>query len=149
VRPARGTFALALALLAIAAGGCGGSSGGGSNDGSNGRFTAGTGAYILGSWHGQLRQKGMSDFSVIAVVRSLTDASRNTVSYTGIRCSGNWTYRGYSGGAYRFHEVIGRGSGGSCKGQGTVTLQPTGRYTVRYEFRGGGVVSRGTLKRES
>ena len=49
----------------------------------------------------------------------------------------------------RFREVIDRGQGGKCKGKGTVAVEPTQSGRLTYEFRGGGVVSRGTLTRRS
>lgn len=134
-----------LVLLTLAAAGCGGSSD--SSTSSAAAPRAGSGPYVLGHWHGELYQKGMPVFVVSAQIRSLTDSERNTVAYTHIRCGGNWTYRGFAQGAYRFLEVIDRGAGGSCKGAGQVTLVPEGGDAARYEFRGGGVVSRGTLHR--
>jgi len=93
-----------------------------------------------------LHQRGLAPFSVTATVRSLTEPKRNTVHYAGIDCHGRWTYLGRSGSAYRFREVITGGRSTSCKGTGTVTLTPTGQG-MRYEFRGGGIVSRGVLYR--
>ena len=141
-----------LVLLAIAAAGCGGSSDSSTSSAASSTSSAaapraGSDAYILGPWHGELHQKGMPAFAVSAHIRSLKDPRRNTVAYTQIRCGGNWTYRGFAQGAYRFLEVIDRGVGGSCKGAGQVTLVPQGRDAARYEFRGGGVISRGTLHR--
>jgi hypothetical protein len=136
---------LLVFLLALATAGCGGSSD--SSTSSAAVLRAGSDAYVLGRWQGELHQKGMPAFSVDAHVRSFTDPKRNTVAYTQIRCGGNWTYRGFAQGTYRFLEVIDRGVGGTCKGAGQVTLVPQGRDAVRYEFRGGGVVSRGTLRR--
>jgi hypothetical protein len=144
--------AFLVLLLAIAAAGCGGSSDSSTSSAASSTSSAaapraGSDAYILGTWHGELHQKGMPPFVVSAEVRSLTNPKRNTVAYTQIRCGGNWTYRGFAQGAYRFLEVIDRGVGGSCKGAGQVTLVPQGRDAARYEFRGGGVISRGTLHR--
>jgi len=148
VRSVRFCFSSALFAFAIvvAAAGCGA----GSDSSSSTRQAAPqsrSGAYILGPWHGELHQKGMPAFAVSAHIRSLTDPQRNTVAYSLLRCGGNWTYRGFEQGAYRFLEVIDRGAGGTCKGAGQVTLIPQGRDAVRYEFRGGGVISRGTLRR--
>jgi hypothetical protein len=137
--------AFLVLLLAIAAAGCGSSSD--SSTSSAAAPRAGSDAYILGPWHGELHEKGMPAFAVSAHIRSLKDPKRNTVAYTLIRCGGNWTYRGFEQGAYRFLEMIDRGAGGTCKGAGQVTLIPRGRDAVRYEFRGGGVISRGTLRR--
>jgi hypothetical protein len=141
-----------LVLPAVAAAGCGGSSDSSTSSAASSTSSAaapraGSDAYVLGHWHGELHQKGMPAFAVSAHIRSLTDPKRNTVAYTLIRCGGNWTYRGFAQGAYRFLEVIDRGVGGTCKGAGQVTLVPQGRDAARYEFRGGGVISRGTLHR--
>ena len=89
----------------------------------------------------------MRPFRVEADIRSLRPPGRNTVAYTGIDCRGGWTYLGESGGEYRFREVIDRGRGGKCKGEGEVSLRrrPDGR--LDYEFRGGGVESSGVLSR--
>jgi hypothetical protein len=129
-RPAKSTAAL-LVLLALAGAALAGSA----------SFT------ILGHWKGRLHQKGLAPFTVTATVRGLSPTSRNTVHYTGINCSGRWTYLGRKGTAYRFREKITSGKGGSCKGVGTVTLTPAGANRVHYVFRGGGVVSRGLLVR--
>jgi hypothetical protein len=110
---------------------------------------AGSDEYILGSWAGVLRQEGMPDFRVRANVASLDDQAANRVFYTGIECGGTWAYLGFEGTVYRFRETIDRGAGGACKGVGTVTLLPAGQDAVGYEFRGGGVVSRGLLRRTS
>lgn len=144
--------ALLVLLFALVAAGCGGSgdsstSSAASSTASSAAPRAGSDAYVLGHWHGELHQKGMPAFVVSADVRSLTDPKRNTVAYSVLRCGGNWTYRGFAQGAYRFLEVIDRGVGGTCKGAGQVTLVPEGRDAARYEFRGGGVISRGTLRR--
>jgi hypothetical protein len=115
---------------------------------------------ILGTWEGQLRQKGLEPFRVTATIGDLDDPAANTVHYTGIDCGGNWTFlgatdRGVTTGdvtravdAYRFREVIDRGAGGTCKGVGRVTLTPTGPDSVSYVFRGAGVESRGILARQ-
>ncbi|MGH2956344.1 MAG: hypothetical protein ACRDL6_05045 [Solirubrobacterales bacterium] len=149
---------LALIAAALAVGvlaGC-------DDDSDGGGTTVGTqaGFEILGSWEGELTQMDLPPFRVTATIGDLDDPAANTVHYTGIDCGGNWTFRGeadagvQTGDAtrvtpvYRFSEVIDRGAGGSCKGVGTVTLTPTGADTVTYEFRGGGVVSRGTLTRQ-
>lgn len=131
--------ALALALTA----GCG-SSGDQSISSSSSSVP---GFQIVGSWSGELHQKGLQPFRVSASIRDLRDPASNTVHYTGINCGGNWTYLGRSGEAYRFREVIDRGAGGSCKGVGEVTVTPRGPDTLAYVFRGGGVESRGDLTR--
>jgi hypothetical protein len=146
--PSRAAILIAAAMLVLAAGGCGGSSGESSTEAGAGA-KPGTSAYVIGKWQGVLHQTGMPPFLVNAEVGSTTNPKKNTVSYSEIQCSGNWTYRGYSGGTYHFRELIDRGKGGSCKGAGDVTLVPEGADAVRYEFRGGGVVSRGTLNRKS
>jgi hypothetical protein len=102
---------------------------------------------VLGRWHGQLHQRGLKPFKVTATVRGLGRKAVNTVHYTGIDCSGRWTYLGRKNAAFRFREKITSGRGGSCKGVGTVTLTPAGANRVHYVFRGGGVVSRGLLAR--
>ena len=95
----------------------------------------------------RMHQRGIAPFKVTARVRGLGRSARNTVHYTGINCSGRWTYLGQKGSSYRFREKITSGRGGSCKGVGTVTLTPAGANRVDYVFRGGGVVSRGVLVR--
>jgi hypothetical protein len=108
-----------------------------------------SGFEITGSWEGQPRQEGLRPFQLNATIRDLDDPSKNTVTYAGgIDCSGNWTYLGHEGKAYRFREVIDRGAGDGCKGVGIVTLTPFDVDGVDYEFRGGGVESFGVLKRQ-
>jgi hypothetical protein len=104
-----------------------------------------TGFEIEGTWQGRLRQKGIKPFRVTAMIGSLDEARDNSVTYTGIDCSGTWKFLDRPGDAYRFREVIDRGAGGSCKGVGTVTLTPTPEGQLDYEFRGGGVTSHGVL----
>jgi hypothetical protein len=89
----------------------------------------------------------MKPFRVTATIGSLDEARDNSVTYTGIDCSGTWKFLDRAGDAYRFREVIDRGAGGSCKGVGTVTLTPTPEGQLDYEFRGGGVTSHGVLIR--
>jgi hypothetical protein len=102
---------------------------------------------IEGAWRGTLRQEGLAPFVVTATIRAPGASRPSTVHYTGIDCSGTWTYLGRTGPAYRFREVIDRGAGGKCKGVGAVSLVPEGVDRLRYEFRGGGVVSRGIISR--
>jgi hypothetical protein len=102
---------------------------------------------ILGRWKGTLHQRGLEPFVVTARIRGFDALSRNVVHYTGIDCSGHWTYLTRKAGAYQFREVITSGKGGRCKGLGRVTLTRTDANHVRYAFRGGGVVSRGVLRR--
>jgi hypothetical protein len=133
----------ALALSAALLAGCG------SSDSSTSPSTTSSvpGFQIVGSWSGQLHQKGLQPFRVTSNIRDLRDPAKNTVHYTGINCGGNWTYLGRSGEAYRFREVINRGAGDTCKGVGRVAMTPRGPDTVDYLFRGGGVESRGQLTR--
>ena len=52
--------------------------------------------------------------------------------------------------SYAFTERINRGAGGECKGTGHVSTQVesvTGQEKLHYEFAGGGVTSRGVLRR--
>jgi hypothetical protein len=100
---------------------------------------------IAGDWKGELSQKGLKPFTVTAEIAG--PDGPNTVHYSGIDCSGRWTFEGEVGGDYTFNERIQRGQGGKCKGAGTVTLSPDADDTLGYEFRGGGVESRGTLER--
>jgi hypothetical protein len=100
---------------------------------------------IAGDWRGQLQQKGLKPFVVTAKITGAEGP--NTVHYTGIDCSGEWTYEGRTGDTYSFNERIDSGKGGECKGSGTVTLSVESADELGYEFRGGGVESRGTLKR--
>jgi hypothetical protein len=102
---------------------------------------------ILGRWKGTLHQRGLSPFVVTARIRGFDALSRNTVHYAGIDCSGHWTYLTRKAGAYQFREVITTGRSGKCKGVGRVTLTRIDPNHVRYVFRGGGVVSRGVLRR--
>jgi hypothetical protein len=102
---------------------------------------------ILGRWTGTLRQRGLKPFTVSATVRGFDALSLNTVHYSRIDCSGHWTYLTRSGFSYQFREVITSGKGGKCKGVGRVTLTRVDTNHVRYAFRGGGVVSRGMLRR--
>lgn len=101
---------------------------------------------IRGDWRGRLHQRGLAPFTVEATIRSPEKARENTVHYTGIDCSGHWTFLSRNGKTYRFREVIDSGEGDTCKGVGTVTLTDRGDE-LRYVFRGGGVVSRGVLHR--
>jgi hypothetical protein len=102
---------------------------------------------ILGRWKGTLHQRGMKPFVVTVRIRGFDALSRNTVHYTGIDCSGHWTYLTRTGRTYEFREVITSGRGGKCKGAGRVNLTQTSANRASYVFRGGGVVSRGILRR--
>jgi hypothetical protein len=99
---------------------------------------------IEGDWRGELRQKGLKPFVVAAEING--PDGPNSVRYTGIGCSGKWTYEGRIGNEYSFHERIDRGKGGDCKGSGTVTLTAVGPAELDYEFRGGGIESQGKLE---
>ena len=102
---------------------------------------------ILGRWKGTLHQRNVRPFVVTATIRGFDALSRNTVRYTGITCSGHWTYLTRKGRSYEFREVITSGRGGKCKGAGGVTLTQVSAHRANYVFRGGGVVSRGVLRR--
>jgi hypothetical protein len=147
--PVRRIVPAVLAVLVVAGSGCG-ADGEMSTSASEKADSA-----ILGHWIGTLHQKHIGFFKVRATIGSLDDPQQNRVSYTGIDCGGNWTFLGSHGSVnrtYRFREVIDRGRGGNCKGVGIVTLLALGdrRPThVRYEFRGGGVVSEGMLARRA
>ena len=138
---------VALALLGAAVGGCGDDE----DEGGGGTTDEGAGAFadydITGTWSGTLNQKNLPDFRVRADIRDLNDKFKNTVSYTGIDCSGHWEYLGRDGTAFLFEEVIDAGKDGNCKGKGNVTLTPFAADGVDYGFRGGGIESAGILKR--
>jgi len=111
-------------------------------------FASSTSFVLVGTWKGTLHQHGLKPFTATAVIRGFAGTARNTVHYTGINCSGRWKYLGRRHG-YRFHEKITTGRGGKCKGSGTVTLTVKSPNKLNYVFRGGGVVSRGVLSRQS
>lgn len=102
---------------------------------------------IVGDYEGTLHQQGEKPFKVTASVVSLTQSKQNVVHYTGIDCSGTWSYERRQGSAYVFREKIDRGASKKCKGTGTVTLTPQGANHYGYEFQGVGVKSQGTLQR--
>jgi hypothetical protein len=109
---------------------------------------AGLPTSVKGEWEGTLKQKGVKPFAIGVRIASATDASRNVVNYGGeIDCTGNWKYLDAEGPTVKFEERINRGAGKKCKGTGMVTVRAQGADRLSYEFRGGGVVSRGTLKR--
>jgi hypothetical protein len=110
-------------------------------------FAASTSFVLVGTWKGTLHQRGIDPFTAKATIRGLAKTARNTVHYTGINCSGRWTYLGKRKATYRFREKISTGRGGKCKGTGIVTVTPKSPNTLGYIFRGGGVVSRGVLVR--
>lgn len=139
--PARRRATLALATLLVACG-CGGSAESERQPAPPTRDTD-----LVGRWSGELRQRDLAPFRVEATIRSLDPSARNSVRYSGIECSGRWTYRGREGRGFDFREVIDRGRGGECKGVGKVRLTPDRDDRLGYEFRGGGVASRGVLSR--
>ncbi len=104
---------------------------------------------VKGQWEGTLRQQGVKPFAIGVRIASATDPSRNVVNYGGeIDCSGTWRYLDAEGPRVNFLERIDRGAGKKCKGTGDVTVRPlAGGSKLGYEFRGGGIVSRGTLSR--
>jgi hypothetical protein len=105
-------------------------------------------ASIRGSWSGLLRQRGMRPFRVWATIDSPAGDAGNRVRYSGLDCRGRWNALARRKGAHRFTEVITAGGSDACKGRGTVTLTPTADpNALRYVFRGGGVSSRGVLRR--
>ena len=131
--------ALAVGSIAVAA--CGGS------DDDDASTTRSGRSPVAGSWSGTLHQAGLRPFQVRATVRSPRGTAGNRVHYTGIDCSGRWTYLGTEGSSYRFREVIDRGQGGICKGVGVVSLTPVHvSDDLLYVFRGGGVTSEGVLE---
>jgi hypothetical protein len=102
---------------------------------------------IAGVWEGELRQQGQPVFPVRVRLVSLT-GPRNRVSYGGrIDCTGHWTFLRGQGPVAEFEEVINEGAGDNCKGRGIVRLELGARGNLDYEFRGGGIESRGVLRR--
>src|SRR3954451_8854588 len=77
---------------------------------------------LKGTWHGRLAQEGLPSFTVTSTIRSLHDAARNPVRYSGLDCTGTWAYVGAKSGHFRFREVITAGRSSECKGTGTVDL---------------------------
>jgi hypothetical protein len=105
-------------------------------------------AEIAGRWTGQLTQKGMAPFQVgVWIVPSGTAM----VAYTGINCGGSWSPSAApvasTGTTFTFQETIDVGAGGACKGTGTVVVRHEVNDTLNYRFTGGGVTSRGVLRR--
>ena len=146
MRGHRPTAALAAAILALGVAACGEKEEPSADELTQGSSSQDTDKEfaVAGEWRGQLRQKGIKPFSVAAQIAG--PDGPNTVHYTGIDCSGQWTYEGQAGDEYSFHERIDRGQGGQCKGKGTVTLTATSPAELDYVFQGGGVESRGTLR---
>jgi hypothetical protein len=127
------------ALAAIALAGCGNS-----NDGETTATTVSADTKpIAGDWTGTLTQKGLPPFRIAV---SINGTGTGVVAYTGINCGGIWTAGTKHSAGYEFTEQIEFGSGGSCKGTGTVDLTPSGSR-LAYTFAGGGITSRGVLSR--
>jgi hypothetical protein len=142
---------VALALLGALLGGCGDDDDDGGDEITGTMSSDATGSFadydITGKWSGTLKQTDLPDFRVSADIRDLNDKFKNTVSYTGINCSGHWEYLGREGAAFLFEEVIDAGKGGNCKGKGNVTMTPFSDDGADYTFSGGGVESSGVVKR--
>lgn len=119
-------------LAAIAAAGCGG--------GGHKEFE------IAGSWRGNLAQKGMHPFVVTATIRAPSPSARKRFTTPESTAAGAGPISGARTPPIGSVEVITRGKSATCKGVGTVRLMPAGDR-LRYEFRGGGIVSRGILSR--
>jgi hypothetical protein len=102
---------------------------------------------LKGTWHGRLEQEGLKPFTVTVTIGSLHDAARNPVRYSGLDCTGTWTFLRSGDGRFRFREVITAGKSATCKGAGTVTLVPSSAGALRYRFSGGGVSSAGVIRR--
>ncbi|HSD24039.1 MAG TPA: hypothetical protein VLB79_06890 [Solirubrobacterales bacterium] len=141
-----------LALGAVLLAGC---TDDGSGEGTTLSNAEGITRQIAGSWTANLHQEGLAPF-VIAV--DISADGRGRVAYTGIECGGEWTLHGVEQSMpprYVFDEAIHEGAGGNCKGTGTVSLAPIQRHSpnepaynrLGYRFSGGGVTSRGLLRR--
>ncbi len=141
-RPAAIAILIAVAPLALLAG-CG-DDGNGNGSGEKESDTA----WVLGDWTATLHQAGMPPFRVWAEVRSLDDAAENDVRYSGLECRGTWTPLGGDGDSFRFRETIESGHSEACKGVGVVSLRRE-EPGLAYRFRGGGVESRGLLRRDA
>jgi hypothetical protein len=142
----RAQMAVAATAAALILAACGGSSGSSSTPPSTTASPPSAAGFVIGSWHGELHQQGMPPFRVSVTVASLSNSASNPVHYTGLNCSGHWTYLGTTAETARFREVIASGKSAKCKGVGEVTLTRTGTR-LRYRFTGGGVVSLGVLSR--
>jgi hypothetical protein len=143
---------LLFALAALLIGGCTEDEGTGGTTLSD---VDGITRQIAGRWRGTLHQQGLRPFEAAVDIGA---AGRGRVAYAGIRCGGDWTLDGVQPGTppgYLFTEEITEGVGGSCKGTGTVTLSPIQSQApngpaynfLNYTFTGGGVSSRGRLRR--
>jgi hypothetical protein len=139
---------LPLAFAVLLIGGC-------STNDSGDVTTLNNTRQIAGAWSGELRQQGQAPFGMAV---DIGGDGTGRVAYTGLECGGGWTLDGTQPSApprYIFTEKIKQGSGGACKGTGTVTLSPIQRHSpngpaytrLNYLFAGGGVTSRGLLHR--
>ena len=148
---ARG-LSLLFALAALLIGGCTEDEGTGGTTLSD---VDGITRQIAGRWRGTLHQQGLLPFEAAVDIGA---AGRGRVAYAGIRCGGDWTLdqvQQRTPPDYLFREEITEGMGGSCKGSGTVTLSPIQSQApnspaynfLNYIFSGGGVTSRGRLRR--
>jgi hypothetical protein len=105
---------------------------------------------VAGDWTGHLHQEGLAPFRIAVRIEP---SGNGQVAYTGIDCAGEWKPRGImepQSHYYDFVERITRGAGSQCKGTGRVNtyLDATlGEQRLDYEFKGGGVTSRGFLRR--
>ena len=99
---------------------------------------------VSGYWTGDLHQAGLQPFKIAV---SINADGGGAVAYTGIECAGTWAETGSNPpDSYEFREEIKFGSGGNCKGSGTVNLRRAGAQ-LDYAFEGGGVTSEGILSR--
>lgn len=131
---------LALTVTSVVLAACGGS---GSATSSSPPAAA---RFVEGRWHGELYQRGLAPFQVTVTIGSLSSSAANRVRYSGLGCGGHWSYLGTSGATVRLREDIDSGKSAKCKGTGLITLNREGAR-LRYQFAGGGVVSRGVLAR--
>jgi hypothetical protein len=144
---------LLLAIGALLIAGCGS----GESAGEEAGISTGEGVtrQISGRWTGELHQQGLQPFEIGVDIGADSTAK---VAYTGIECGGDWSLdqaQPSTPPRYVFTEEINQGAGGNCKGKGTVTLVPIQghapngpAYTrMNYSFTGGGVTSRGLLRR--
>jgi hypothetical protein len=148
--PARG-LALLFAIGALLIAGC-------DSNGNSSEVTApgeGITRQISGRWTGTLHQKGLKPFEIAVDIGA---DGNGKVAYTGIKCGGDWTLDGVLSSlppSYEFAERINQGAGGKCKGTGRVSLAPIqgnepnapAYNEMNYTFTGGGVTSRGLLRR--
>jgi hypothetical protein len=130
----------------------------GCSDGDGGDLTSpgeGVTRQIAGNWSGTLHQHGLAPFEIAV---DMGADSTGQVAYTGIECGGEWDLDSVQASLpprYLFTEQITKGTGGTCKGTGTVSLSPIQGHSpnepaynrLNYRFTGGGVTSRGLLHR--